>query len=89
MRRQLLLKRLYIATCTSEFGLGFELMIIKCLNNVKEEFFVLFYYLLIVPLVIRAPIYLQFTMRRSMVETLVADGNSSLYRPVLQLVLAK
>lgn len=64
-------------------------MIIKCLNNVKEEFFVLFYYLLIVPLVIRAPIYLQFTMRRSMVETLVADGNSSLYRPVLQLVLAK
>lgn len=64
-------------------------MIIKCLNNVKEEFFVLFYYLLIVPLVIRAPIYLQFTMRRSMVETLVADGNSGLYRPVLQLVLTK
>lgn len=64
-------------------------MKIKCLNNVKEEVFVLFYYLLIVLLVIRGPINLQLTIRRSVVETLVADGNSGLYRPVLQLVLTK
>lgn len=56
---------------------------------IREGDFVLVFSSLIIPFVLSGVINLQFTVRRSMVETPVADGNLGFCGPVLQWVLAK
>lgn len=59
-------------------------------SNIREDGFVLVPRPPpIIPFVLRGAINLQFTVRRCIVETLVADGNLGLHGAFLQWVLAK